>query len=274
VAGAGRLRPRLARARAASDHAWRRVSAPLRTLPDVVIIGTQRGGTTSLFDWLATHPSVSPSSTKEVHYFDRFYENGERWYRTHFPLKLSARLAVEATPYLLFHPLAPRRVEADLPDARFIVLLRDPVERAVSQYWHSRRLHAEDEPLAVALEREEQRLAGQKEIVAAGGESFAYRNFSYKARGHYAEQLGPWFDVMGRERFLVMESEELWGDPVGPGRVLRWLGLSPSRVPFPVTNDAPRDRTEDPEVIDALRRHFAPRNEELFELLGRRLWER
>ena len=59
-------------------------------LPDVVILGAQRGGTTSLFDWLATHPSVAPSTTKEVHYFDRHYANGERWYRAHFPLKAGA----------------------------------------------------------------------------------------------------------------------------------------------------------------------------------------
>ena len=269
-----RRRTRLARARTASQHRWRQATAAFRALPDVVILGTQRGGTTSLFDWLATHPRVAPSTTKEVHYFDRYYDNGERWYRAHFPLKRSGRLAIEATPFLLFSPLAPGRVAADLPPStRFIVLLRDPVQRAISQYWHSCRVHAEDEPLAVALAREEQRLAGQLEVVMAGGESFAFRNFSYKARGHYAEQLRRWFDVIERDRFLVMESEELWGDPRAPARVLAWLGLSPRDEPFPATNDAPRARPEEEPVVQELRRYFAPYNEDLFALLGRRLWQ-
>ena len=269
------LSPRLERARAASERRWRRATAAARTLPDVVILGAQRAGTTSLFDWLAAHPKVAPSTTKEVHYFDRHYAEGERWYRAHFPLQGVPRLSVEATPYLLFYPPAPRRVATDLPPAtRFVVLLRDPVQRAISQYWHSCRLGAEDQPLGVALALEDERLAGQDEVVASGGESFAHRNFSYKARGHYAPQLRRWFDVIERERFLVMESEELWSDPEGPGRVLHWLGPSPNAVPFPATNDAPRARAEEDAVVDDLRRHFAPYNEDLFELLGRRLWER
>jgi hypothetical protein len=266
------LSPGLARARAAADRRWRAATAPLRTLPDVVILGAQRGGTTSLFDWLALHPSVAPSTTKEVHYFDRHYAQGERWYRTHFRLRVGSRLAIEATPYLLFYPVAPARVAADLPPtSRFIVLLRDPVQRAISHYWHSCRIHAEDKPLSEALALEEHRLVGQDEIVLAGGESFAHRNFSYKARGQYAEQLRRWFAVMDRERFLIMESEELWG-PRGPARVLDWLGLSKIDTPFPSTNDAPRARPEEDAVLEGLRRHFAPYNEDLFELLGTELW--
>ena len=269
------LSPRLERARAASERRWRRLSAPARTLPHVVILGAQRGGTTSLFDWLATHPKVAPSTTKEVHYFDRHYAEGERWYRAHFALRPVPRLSVEATPYLLFYPPAPVRVAADLPSTtRFVVLLRDPVQRAISQYWHSCRLGAEDQPLAVALALEDERLAGQDDIVASGGESFAHRNFSYKARGRYAPQLRRWFDVIERERFLVMESEELWNDPGGPARALAWLGLAPMPTPFPATNEAPRARPEEEAVVEDLRRHFAPYDEELFELLGRRLWGR
>ena len=100
---------------------------------------------------------------------------------------------MEATPYLLFYPPAPGRVAADLPTTtRFVVLLRDPVQRAISQYWHSRRLHAENEPLEVALALEETRRWPGADR-GGGGESFAHRNFSYKARGHYVEQLRRWF---------------------------------------------------------------------------------
>jgi len=253
--------------------AWRLATASLRPLPDVVIIGTQRGGTTSLFTWLADHPSVAPATTKEVHYFDRFYDNGERWYRAHFPITGRGRLSLEATPYLLLHPLAPARAAADLPEStRFVALLRDPVQRAISHYWHSRRIHAETEPLDVALALEDERLAGQEALVLAGRESAAYRNFSYKTRGHYAEQLRRWFAVVDRERILVMASEELWSAP-GPARVLQWLGLPPQHAGFPATNEAPRSADDTP-VVDMLRAHFSPFNDDLFELLGRTLWAR
>ena len=266
------MRGAVRRARGQSVAAWRHATAGLRPLPDVVIIGTQRGGTTSLFNWLATHPEVSPSSTKEVHYFDRFYGNGERWYRAHFPVRHAGRLSMEATPYLLFHPLAPARAAAPLPPStRFVALLRDPVQRAISHYWHSRRIGAEPEPLDVALGLEDERLAGEEAVVLGGEESFAFRNFSYRARGHYAEQLRRWFEVVDPGRILVMESEELWG-PTGPGRVLEWLGLGPHAVAFPATNDAPRS-SEDTPVVDELERHFTPYNEDLFALLGRRLWQ-
>jgi len=252
---------------------WRRATAVARPLPGIVIIGTQRGGTTSLFNWLATHRAVSPAFTKEVHYFDRHYDNGEGWYRSHFPLRSGHRTALEATPYLLFHPLAPGRAGADLPvSTRFVVLLREPVQRAVSHYWHSRRIGAEDQPLETALALEDSRLAGQEEIVRAGQESFAYRNFSYRARGHYADQLRRWFGAVDRSRILVMRSEDLFDDPDAPGRVLQWLGLAPHGEPFPATNEAPRARPEEAAVLDELGRHFAPYNEDLFELLGSRLW--
>ncbi|HTZ08482.1 MAG TPA: sulfotransferase domain-containing protein [Acidimicrobiales bacterium] len=275
--GAGGGRRPAPRARAAA-WAWRArlATAAWRPLPDVVIIGAQRSGTTSLFDWLAGHPGVAPASTKEVHYFDRFYANGPRWYRGHFALRLPggrARLGLEATPIMLFHPLAPARAAADLPPTtRFVVLLREPAQRAVSQYWHSRRRGAEDQPLERALALEDERLAGQEAVVAGGGESFAFRNFSYKARGRYAEQLRRWFTAVGRDRVLVMESERLFHGGDGPPAVLAWLGLAPLDTAFPATNDAPRAVPEDPEVIEELRRYFAPCDDDLADLLGTRFW--
>ena len=81
-------------------------TADLRPLPDVMIIGAQRGGTTSLHTWLCAHPRVGPFGSDEVHYFDGSYHRGERWYRSHFPLKYPRRVSVVASPYMMFHPLA------------------------------------------------------------------------------------------------------------------------------------------------------------------------
>jgi len=279
--GPGTPRRRLHRpAPRALAAAWswrgRLATAAWRPLPDVVIIGAQRSGTTSLFDWLAGHPDVAPSCTKEVHYFDRFHANGPRWYRAHFAARLPGgrgRLGLEATPVMLLHPLAPARAAEELPaSTRFVALLREPAERAVSQYWHSRRIGAEDQPLARALALEDERLAGQEAVVAGGGESFAFRNFSYRARGRYAEQLRRWFAHVEPARVLVMESERLFRGGEGPAAVLEWLGLRPMAGAFPATNEAPRSGRQDPGVLEELRRYFAPYNDELAELLGTRFW--
>src|SRR5437879_9845243 len=119
----------------------------IRLLPDFIIIGTQRGGTTSLYSYLASHPSVGPASTKEVHFFDNKYTKGLAWYRAHFPSAIEKYYAEhiqkrkfitgESSPYYLFHPHVPKRVAKDVPHAKFIVLLRNPVDRAYSQYNHA-----------------------------------------------------------------------------------------------------------------------------------------
>jgi hypothetical protein len=253
----------------------RQATASQRALPDFVIIGTQRGGTTSLFRWLGWHPSVVPANRREVHYFDLNYDKGEKWYRAHFPLKRSGLVTGEASPYLLLHPLAPERAARDLPSStRFIVVLRDPVERALSHYWHERRLKAETRPLEAALAREEKRMSRADEKVRRGERSFAHRHYSYRTRGRYAEQLERWFDHVDRQRILVVESEKMYVDPHEQGRIIEWLGLPPARDPFPATNEAHRDHEASPEVIGQLEEYFKPHNEKLFDLLGYRMWGR
>lgn len=254
-------------------HTWRTATAGFRLPPDVVILGAQRAGTRSMHSWLGSHPRVSRPRYSEVHYFDVHYNRGERWYRTHYPIRRAERASVESSPYMLFHPLAPGRAARDLPEStRFVVLLRDPAERAVSHYWLSRRLGRERETLEAALALEEKRLAGEVERVERGERSFRHRFFSYRARGIYEPQLQRWFDAVGRDRILVLQSEELFVDPEATAPVLEWLGLGSVDAPFPSVNGAPRSEPASDATIDELRAYFAPHNERLFTLLGRRLW--
>jgi hypothetical protein len=265
----------LVRAAAVPKRAGRRITASRRALPDFIILGAQRGGTTSLYRWISTLPSMVPATSKEVHYFDLNYDKGERWYRARFPFARSGRVTGEASPYLLYHPLAPERAARDLPPAtRFIVVLRDPVQRALSHYWHERRMKAETELLADALGLEDERLVGAEESVRRGERNFDHFHFSYVARGRYAEQLERWFAAVGRHRVLVIESESMFADPGVLGQVTEWLGLPPAPGPFPAVNEAQRDEEASPDVVAFLENYFDPYNEELFELLGYRLWGR
>ena len=113
-------------------------------LPDFVIIGAQRCGTSSLYSYLIEHPQIAPATRKELHYFDLNYAAGDEWYRSQFPqfpdTPFDGRLTVtgEASPYYLFHPMAAERCASVVPDAKLIVMVRDPVERAYSHYHHER----------------------------------------------------------------------------------------------------------------------------------------
>lgn len=254
--------------------AWRFATADLRSFPDFVILGTQRGGTTSLYRWLSQHPDMTPALRKEVHFFDVHYDRGLRWYRSHFPIARRGRLTGEASPYMLYHPLAPERAARDLPDTtRFIVLLREPVSRTVSDYWYSaRRKRFETETFERAIALEAERLAPEIDRVLRGERSPRHSGYSYVARSEYVGQIQAWFDAVGRDRILVVESEQMYSQASVPAGIVAWLGLDPHNVPFPVTNQSERTGTESAELLASLHEHFIPYNQKLFDLLGYELW--
>ena len=179
----------------------------------------------------------------------------------------------ESSPYLLLHPLAPERVARDLPDARFIALLRDPVERAISHHVLRHRLGApRGQTLDEALGREAEIADREVERLRRGGVSLQHMAYSYVARGEYAPQLRRWFNAVGRERVLVVESERIGSDEDIARGVLDWLGLPDLGHPFPHLNHFERHDDIDESTLARLRTHFEPFNQELFELLGYELW--
>ena len=152
------------------DNAWRYATADLRGRPHFVILGTQRGGTSSLVRRLNAHPDVLRPTRKEIHYFDIHYDKGARWYRSQFPLARRGKVTGEASPA---HALPPASSCTGRPrlarTTRLIVLLREPVERTVSDHRISRRRRRfETESLERAIVLEPVRLAGEIERVMRG----------------------------------------------------------------------------------------------------------
>jgi Sulfotransferase domain len=256
--------------------AYGRATAAARPLPDFLILGAQKAGTTALYAYLRRHPGVGGPSWKEVSYFDRHYARGADWYRGNFPNRLRTRgkLVGEASPSYLFHPLAPERVRALVPEARLIALVRNPVDRALSHYNHERALGREPLPFEAALAAEEERLRGEEERLLAEPRYFsrAWWSHTYKARGRYAEQLERWLAVFPREQLLVVPSEELLEQPeAAHARVLAFVGAPAHRL-----NSYPRffERQYQPmrpETRAELTAYFAKPNRRLYELLGRDL---
>ena len=256
-----------------------------RTMPDALVIGAQRSGTSSLYKHLGRHPNVAPSLRKEIEYFSIDHARGETWYRAHFPLELRRRVArwrsrpwitFEATPDYLFDPRVPERVARELPGVKLIVVLRDPVARAVSHYHHNVRHGLEHLGLAEALAAEDERLAGayQEVLDHPDSRALALRRFAYVGRGRYAEQLDRWRAAFPAERMIIVRSSDLF-DAGGAtfGRILDFLGLPPwqpeefrnysYRNPF--DGDYPDPA---PEVTAFLTERFSGPNQALVDLLG------
>ncbi|CAN5818082.1 hypothetical protein BH23ACT12_BH23ACT12_18360 [soil metagenome] len=229
-----RRQPALVKKVVRGSRTWARsVADTPRMRPSFLILGGQRCGTTSLYRYLSDHPQVHPALVKEIQYFTLNYGKGPDWYRSNFPPIREKGISFDASPYYLFHPAAPKRAAALVPDARLIVLLRNPVDRAFSHYQHNVGLGVEDLGFEAALDAEEHRLAGEEERLAndPGYFSPAHRRYSYAARGRYELQLARWLEYYGPAALKVVVSEEFFADPGGTlDGMLEFLGLTNFRL--------------------------------------------
>jgi hypothetical protein len=265
----------------------RQISASHRRLPDYIIAGAQKCGTTSLWAYLNEHPAVEPAISKEMHFFDINYQRGAAWYRMHFPLQQrdgadtsqQPTLTGESSAYYMFHPLAPHRLAELVPRVKLIFLLRNPVDRAFSHYQLKLRRRQESLPFEDAISAEEDRLRDEeyKIVNTPGYHSTSHEWFSYLARGRYLEQLVRWQQLFPAEQILILDSTEFFQRTAEVfERVLRFLDL-PSWQPSNFGNRFPgkyRDK-----MSEATRRrlinYFAPYNAQLYRHLGREFaWDR
>jgi Sulfotransferase domain len=268
------------------EKLYRAGTSPLRLLPDFLIIGTQRGGTTSLYNYLADHPCIGAASIKEVHFFDSaHFKQGPIWYRGHFP-SLWQKYAVEreqkqkfitgeSSPYYLFHPHTAKRVAALLSQIKLIVMLRNPVDRAYSHYYHEiAGGHEKLTSFEEAIEREEKRLRGEQEKMLTNENytSYNHRHYSYLARGKYIEQLQTWLSLFAKEQVLILKSEDFYRDPAGVYKqTLRFLDVPDVAFTGEKQEFKTHNETKPPKMNTETRKrlmdYFAPYNERLYSYL-------
>lgn len=164
--------------------------------PSFLIVGSMKAGTSALVRGIANHDSVFRAEGKEVHYFDRHYDNGIDWYQSRFDNRGRATAFGEGTPYL-GNEVAMGRLLADLPDTKLIVILRQPADRAYSHYWHNRRRGREELSFPDALAAEEER-TGPNDTI-----------FDYKKLGFYSGQLSQIKEARPAEQLLVLFNQDL-----------------------------------------------------------------
>lgn len=253
-------------------------------LPDFLIIGSMKCGTTSLYYYLGQHPGIRPAAAKEIGFLNdpAMHRLGERWYRAHFPTRAAmdrqaARLGYrpltgEASPSMMsrFYALNAAR---HVPRARLIAVLRDPVERAYSHYQHNRRTVVID-PLSFwdALMAEEQRTARDVALndtdPASAGD--ALTRYSYARRGFYIDHIAMWLEHFPREQLRLVCYEQFIADPLATcNEIADHLGLPPHD--FEVSrrfNPGHYTQPMDQRCRDYLTERMRPYNRRLFDFLG------
>lgn len=226
-----------------------------RALPDFIIIGGMKCGTSSLFKYLGQHPQLYSSNYKELRYFshDEYYFQGEKWYRTKFPKSETVpedALVFEASPDYLHYSKAPMRMVNLLPDIKLIALLRNPTERAISHYFHDlKKGRRQDETWKV--------LQDEKSL--------------YMRRGRYKDQLGLYYKSFKPENILIINSERLFEDTAETlKKIYQFLEIDPNHQ---ISDLSPKQVGYNREPVDAavydyLNDYYRPFNQELYELIG------
>lgn len=241
-----------------------------------------RAGTTFLHHALSAHPLIVTPSVKETQFFSLRWPEGEVAYRRQLPWRppewayaatgKRRPLAIDSSPYYLFHPQAPSRVRQLLgPSIKAIVLLREPGERAWSHYRLSLARGQEHLGFLDAIAWEDERLAGETERLAAGREAqdAPHQILSYIARGRYAEQLQHWWAHIPRGQFLLLRSEDLFRDPQKTfDRVCRFLDLPTVGLPADLPVNAAPHSPLPPRAREELDRIYEAPNRALFDLTG------
>lgn len=270
---------------AITTRAYGVATARWRPHPDFLLVGTKRGGTTSLWNYLAGHPQVlpmfpAPRGLKSNAYFFSGQGYGDAWYRSHFHSRAYRRWAArrvgpvvtgEASPYYMYGPHLPARIAGVMPQVKLIVLLRDPVDRAYGHHQERRKEGVEPLSFEDALAAEDARLAGEHERMAADPTyySVAHDFYAYRDRGVYLPQLERIYAAFPRQQVLVLRSEDLYTDTQGAfDRTCRFLGIGSVDLGCAERHNFIPRAPLAPATRRALQAFYAPHNHALYQALG------
>jgi hypothetical protein len=253
-------------------------SSPLRVLPDLIVIGVVRSGTTSLYHYLSQHPSIVKSAYDELGYFDSNYKLGLNWYKSFFPSIFEKKKVIQknkkfmtydVTPFYIYHEKAPQRIHQILPNSKLILILRNPVDRSYSNYF-----------LGNQKKKFEEIIADEKKILNKINKNNVdkYYNFvhtSMLARGFYAEQLENWYKIFSKDQILIIKSEEFATETNKiMNNIFDFLELPQYNIPDNSKKNKIHYEPMKKETRDDLIEFFRPYNEKLYSLVGRNFnWE-
>ncbi|NES05441.1 MAG: tetratricopeptide repeat protein [Okeania sp. SIO2F4] len=238
--------------------------------PNFIIIGSQKSGTTSLANYISQHPQVLPAIKKETHFWSGEFHRGIDWYLAHFPPipKSQNFITGEATPNYLVTDKVPERIYSLLSNIKLLVILRNPVDRAFSQYHHWQRLNWEDRSFEVAINRELEMLKTTP-TQPQGDKRYWEISGNYIGRGVYIEFMQKWMEVFPREQFLILRGEDFYQTPDNTMKqVFEFLGLPEYQLAkYKKLNSGSYAPISDL-LRQKLSEYFQPHNQRLEEYLG------
>ena len=207
----------------------------IRINPTFIIIGAGRSGTTALCDYLTKNKDGFEASTKELHFFDEYFDKGIKWYRGNFPtifhkfylenILHRKIIAGEATAAYLHNPLVAKRVASTIPDVKLIVILRNPVDRAHSHYRRRFERGGENNSFENVMEKGLTYLQQKKDKEVLDKVPQQYLSHSYISRGLYYEQLKIWTKYFPKSQIFLIKSEDFFDDPLSVlHKVYKFLG--------------------------------------------------
>ena len=248
-------------------------SSPLRVLPDLIVIGVVRSGTTSLYHYLSQHPSISKSEYDELGYFDSSYKLGLNWYKSFFPSIFTKKkilkknnnfLTYDVTPFYIYNKKTIQRIHQILPNSKLIAILRNPVDRSYSNYFLGNQQKNFEE---IILEEKKILNKIDKNNV---NEYYDFVHTSMLARGFYAEQLENWYKVFSKNQILIIKSEEFATETNQVlNTIFDFLGLPHYKIPDASKKNKIHYDVMKKETRDDLIEFFRPYNEKLYSLVGR-----
>jgi hypothetical protein len=255
-----------------------------------MIIGTPKAGTTSLFQYLAQHPKIKPPKEKELLYFSTNQYKGLKWYLKNFPIKDEADcFSFEATPSYMYYRKSLKRIKHLFPDIKLIIILRDPIQRAFSQWNFNREGSSFLLGRPLALEKRTFKTAIQEELA---GKKISHPLHKYVYRSEYSRHLANVYQIFDKDQVLVVDFEELKKQPqvvlaettffLGLENVYSQFNKSEQRLEgllqtqdkenkkeLKAYNANPNKEKLDEETAEILKVYFEPFDEEIIQLTGR-----
>ncbi len=238
--------------------------------PNFLVIGVKKGGTTSIYNYLTQHPQILPAIKKEIDFWSFYFHRGLDWYRAHFPLipELEKFLTGEASPSYFDSPDTPARLFHFFPKIKLILLLRNPVDRAISNYYHEVRSKAESMSIEEIINSRLEKLIKISFSLVKEKDSWNYQG-DYIASSVYVNWLKKWLTIFPREQLLILKSEDFYSDPETiMKQIFNFLGLPDYQIPdYPKLNAGSYSSINE-SIRQKLSDYFQLHNQRLEEYLG------
>ena len=250
------------------------ISSPFRTLPSFIIIGVKRCGTTTLFENLAEHPCIEKSSHDNIGFFNDNFHLGINWYKSHFVtlnkkneiIKKFGKFATyDVTTSYIRNPELATKIKAEIPNCKIIAILRNPIDRAFSEYNENlkKKPNMDSFEKIILQELNDYRKISDEDI------NLIIKQLNLIGKGLYQRQLKKWFEMFSKESILILSTEEFEKNPdMTYSKIFHFLELPDHKIKNTKKFNKNLYSKMDGNIRKKLEEFFEPHNNELFNLIN------